>query len=343
MTIQSAALSHTQYLRQVLANVEPTWAENHNNRLWLAVNTYVQVGRYGVLNGWESDEREYLRGAGEKITAMKSAGDALAVLFPKEIYLITGNSRDSWGQTKIEDNRGTKDPRSVVSARSALWYRAPGGGYWAKGMSPEVPAVAVDTHAPTDAPESVALYGRGADGVSVHLHNGATLWRFDVDSLRIENGEASVSLFKITVPFALRLTWEADGKLWGIRESDGTIHQLDDPTSADTDHPMRVTFACPADSGQNSRTERVKVTTGDTDGQVKMRARRLMDPDTVTLRSADMDDTRRTREETGQAVRVYTGALEGAEDPHTPILTYECSAEGACLIEVAWYYREGVM
>ena len=51
--------------------------------------------------------KEYLRGTKERIEAVHSVGDALAVFTRSSIFLITGNSEQSWGVTKIDDEYGT--------------------------------------------------------------------------------------------------------------------------------------------------------------------------------------------------------------------------------------------
>ena len=200
---QRKARSH-QYLRQILADVPPHHGETHNTRLWLAVGTYVQVGQYGSLAGWRQASKEYLRGTKERVTAVHSVGDALAVFTRSSIFLITGNSEQSWGVTKIDDEHGTIKRETIHVANGMLWFEDTAGGVRIKALTPDAPAICVNVHITMGglSPVACLLYARGKERKAllfvVNTETHTYFYRTDPSALkRTDTGEPFAPWFCI--------------------------------------------------------------------------------------------------------------------------------------------------
>ena len=110
----------------------------------------MQVGQYGSLAGWRQPSKEYLRGTKEQVTAVHSVGDALAVFTRSSIFLITGNSEQSWGVTKIDDEYGTVERDTIQVANGLIWWEETNGGVHVKVLTPDAAAACVNVHITMD-------------------------------------------------------------------------------------------------------------------------------------------------------------------------------------------------
>ena len=232
-TVNSIKLAHTQYLRQILANVPPHHGETHNTRLWLAVGTYVQVGQYGSLAGWRQPSKEYLRGTKERVQAVHSVGDALAVFIRSSIFLITGNSEQSWGVTKIDDEYGTIKRDTIQVANGVLWFESTDGGVHVKALTPDTPASCINVHITMGdgSPVQCLLYSRPKERKALHfcVHGPSEtcLYRTDPSSLKQSpTGSIYACWYCMPLGVLLKRCWVSGGLLYGIKSS-GTVYNFD--------------------------------------------------------------------------------------------------------------------
>jgi hypothetical protein len=97
-------LWHTHYLSQIMARENPHNVATHKNHVFLAAGNQVQISVANKLTDWREDRYEYFFEGGERINAMFSAGDFLAVFKDNAMYGLFGNSWQSWSTKKIALN-----------------------------------------------------------------------------------------------------------------------------------------------------------------------------------------------------------------------------------------------
>lgn len=124
----TVAISHTQYLRQILEATKPHLVRQHGNRIFLAVGIYTLIGRINGVTNWHVDDTEYFQEGGAKITAMVSFGAHLAVFKERAIFHLTGNSYKNWGKDKLWEGMGTIESRAAISTKGVVCFVETKGG-----------------------------------------------------------------------------------------------------------------------------------------------------------------------------------------------------------------------
>ena len=115
-------------------------------------------------------------------------GDALAVFTRSSIFLITGNSEQSWGVTKIDDEYGTIERDTIQVANGLIWWEETNGGVHVKVLTPDAAAACVNVHITMASPASCFLYARPKERKALHFAvqeaTETVLYRADPSALK---------------------------------------------------------------------------------------------------------------------------------------------------------------
>lgn len=119
--IDRIEVRHSQYFRQVCSNVSPHLAAYHRNRLVVAFDNIIQFGFVNDITRWEPRQEYFVQG-GDRITAMQSHENFLAVFQRGAVYAVTGSSDRSWAVERLADFSGTDSPDGTASDLGFLLY-----------------------------------------------------------------------------------------------------------------------------------------------------------------------------------------------------------------------------
>jgi hypothetical protein len=115
------SVQHTQYLRQITGNENPTDAAVYRSMLCLAAGNVVNFSPPDAISGWRGDDVEIFVEGGEGIKGIVNFKDSMLVFKEHALYGFSGNSLNSPTVTRIA-NTGTDKPDSVVCLESEVMF-----------------------------------------------------------------------------------------------------------------------------------------------------------------------------------------------------------------------------
>ena len=262
LSITKITGQHTEYLRAILGNRSPHLIAMHLNRLVLAFDDFIQIGLYGRFDGWEFEQERFQQG-GDRIEALESHENFLAVFMRDAIYALTGNSYRNWGVDKLCDYSGTTEHRSVVSDLGYLFYDdgnneptiLAGGGRDVRQVCRHVRQRLKNSRGDNGRPAAHVL----ANDLVLLMYHGQgdfICYLMDVEALREDRGGAwKVSTWPIDKPGATSVSWSLNDRRV-MTVVGGALFRLNPDPEPDERAPATVTYPCVAGDDPTMRTVR---------------------------------------------------------------------------------------
>jgi len=243
---QKLALSHTQYLTQVLGGDTPKWVRAHASRIWLGSgnsnNVYYSVAN--VVTGWKLQYAEYFLEGGSTIEGLESWKDRLIVGKANAIHEYTGNTFETFVKRKVADH-GVASGRAMKSVGDYL-VRPWNDGIWAWDGTADRE---LSKHIKTDLSswtltDACAVFYYGEYWCCFPTNSKLIL--FDPDTMRTDPvGDQRVSFFKFTNHKVNQFIYDqAQGTLYGITNATAPyVAKLDSGTKDFTTASTTITWA----------------------------------------------------------------------------------------------------
>ena len=193
--------SHTHYLTQIMGDQKPETIKTHKNHVFMSAGNQVQISVANRIKSidfgkraWRADRWEYFFEGGNKIIAMETLNDFLAIVKEGMIFGLYGTSWENWSTRPITEG-GAYAKRGVVSAANILWMLDRDAVYAFDGtrrirVSRHIQS-ALDAEIATDA---CSVYWNGL--VMFGFPTTGGVYVFDPDTFRRDDmGEGRVSFF----------------------------------------------------------------------------------------------------------------------------------------------------
>lgn len=239
------ALSHTQYLTEVLGGDTVKWVKAHNSRIWLGAgnscNVYYSVAN--VVTGWKLQYAEYFLEGGDTIEGLESWKNTLIVGKANAIHQYQGDTFETFVKSKISDH-GVSSGRALKSLGDYL-VRPWNNGIW---MYDGTTDREISKHIKADL-ESWTL----SDAAAVYYYGeywccfptNSKLVLFDPDTQRPDPaGDTRVSFFKFTNHKVNQFIYnQAQGSIYGITNATAPyLAKLDSGTRDKTTASTTISF-----------------------------------------------------------------------------------------------------
>lgn len=240
ITADQIAVGMDQYLRLIMGGEYGHDICIHNSRIQIASGNVVNFSPVNSARNWRSDEVEYFQDGGHRIQKMVSFPNALAVFKEDAIYMLTGNSYQTYNKRKIT-KEGTIAPRSVVVMDQEVYYLSRDGIRGWNGTQSVVISKHIHDEIPMEENACAINYERN---YWISFPSAGILLRFDPDTaVRRDNGDATVGFFKYNNYGMTNMVYagaNADTRyVYGVKDGFSGIFRLDD---GDTDNGSDISM-----------------------------------------------------------------------------------------------------